>query len=120
MLGSLKWIAATVLACLVAVVCAGGWLRTVWLEHARIEAAVSARDAEWTAKLAAQSARADAAEAAVAEHSARAAEAERQAQQASAMAADEAEHAALVDLALAALDADPIVFPKALVREMRR
>lgn len=122
MFGSFKWIAATALAGLVAIVCAGGWLRAEWTAETRLDAAVAARDGEWAGKLAAANARAELAAASADLKALQAAQAVRF--QLAVARKTASERVAALEQALAdnaaAPDPNPVVYPRSVARGLRR
>ncbi|MEQ1698020.1 MAG: hypothetical protein ABL901_19485 [Hyphomicrobiaceae bacterium] len=122
MFGSLKWMAATVLAAVVAVLCGGGWAYEAWTASARVTAAVTARDAEWSTKLAAANARAELLAATANIKALQSAQAVRFQLVAARKAASE--RVAALEQALAdnagEPDPDPVVFPRRIAKELRR
>lgn len=119
---SIKWIAAAALAGFIATVCAAGWFHEWWVGDSRLNAAVAARDAEWSGKLAAATARAELLAATQDIKALQAAQLMRF--QLTTERKSRRERTAVLEQALAAAvpvpEADPIVFPRAIAKGLRR
>lgn len=119
---SAKWIAVALASAVLALFCAGGWVRAVWIADARLTAAVAARDSEWGTKLDAANARADLLAATQDVKALQAAQAARF--QLSLLRKANRERTAELERALANAaptpETDPIVFPRAVAKAMRR
>jgi len=118
-LSNLPWIGATVLASILALVCAGGWLREYWQASARLADAVAARDVDWSGKLATANAKNEALAAQIDTRALQAAASER----ARLLIAHRplVKRAAALEQALAALSVDdPVVFPRSLAKALHR